>query len=130
MRIDKCTHISNKKKYFTVEDGYYRSFQEIIYIISNESGMDSKCIRLVHLQKKSQQKKKKTKPQQEAVFSALHLLNNLQDFAEKLFHKLERSKDKFEVRLMMMSLISRLIGLHQVREGAGEGRGQDCLNIV
>ena len=51
---------------------------------------------------------------QAAVFSALHLLNDPQDFSEKLFHKLEGSKDKFEVKLMMMSLISRLVGLHQV----------------
>ena len=48
------------------------------------------------------------------MFSALHLLNDPQDFSEKLFKKLEGAKVKFEVRLMMMSLISRLIGVHQV----------------
>ena len=47
-------------------------------------------------------------------FSSLHLINDPQTFAEKLFKKLELSKEGFEVRLMLMSLISRLIGLHQV----------------
>ena len=49
-----------------------------------------------------------------STFSALHLINDPQSFAEELFKKLEHSKEKFEVRLLMMSLISRLIGLHRV----------------
>ena len=48
------------------------------------------------------------------MFSALHLIHDPQDFAEKLFKKLEKSTEKFEVRLMLMALISRLIGVHQV----------------
>lgn len=48
------------------------------------------------------------------LFSALYLINDPQSFAEKLFKKLEHSKDKFEMKLMLMSLISRLIGLNQV----------------
>jgi protein SDA1 len=42
------------------------------------------------------------------------LINDPQSFAEKLFKKLEHSKERFEVRVMLMSLISRLVGLHQV----------------
>ena len=38
----------------------------------------------------------------------------LPDFAEKLFKRLEKSKERFEVRLLLMHLISRLIGVHQV----------------
>ena len=48
------------------------------------------------------------------MFSALHLIHDPRDFAEKLFKKLEKSTEKFEVRLMLMALISRLIGVHQV----------------
>ena len=48
------------------------------------------------------------------MFSALHLIHDPQDFAEKLFVKLEKSTERFEVRLMLMALISRLIGVHQV----------------
>jgi len=47
-------------------------------------------------------------------FSALHLINDPQSFAEKLFACLESTGEKFELRLMMMNLISRLIGLHEL----------------
>lgn len=36
------------------------------------------------------------------------------DFAEKLYKKLESSRGKFDVRVMMMNLISQLIGTHKV----------------
>ena len=36
------------------------------------------------------------------------------EFAEKLFKRLEKSKEKFEVKLLLMNLISKLIGVHQV----------------
>ena len=36
------------------------------------------------------------------------------DFAEKLHKKMESSREKFNVRLLLMNLISRLIGVHQV----------------
>ena len=60
------------------------------------------------------QKRRKRKPKHPPTFSALYLINDPQSFAEKLFKKLEHSKERFEVRLMLMSLISRLVGLHQV----------------
>lgn len=54
-------------------------------------------------------------------FSALHLINDPQTLAEKLFQRLnygsssKKSKDlKFEIRIMIMNLISRLIGLHKL----------------
>lgn len=51
-------------------------------------------------------------------FSALHLINDPQGFAEKLFGRLKRVSNKnvfnFELRLEMMNLISRLIGVHKL----------------
>jgi protein SDA1 len=47
-------------------------------------------------------------------FSALHLVNDPQTLAEKLLANVESTKEKFEVKLMMMSLISRLIGAHEL----------------
>jgi protein SDA1 len=66
-------------------------------------------------------------------FSALHLVNNPQGqpyyfstnqtagrqlratgMAEKLFSSLRRSRDRFEVRLVVMNLISRLVGVHEL----------------
>ncbi|KAK2563401.1 Protein SDA1-like protein [Acropora cervicornis] len=47
-------------------------------------------------------------------FSALHLVNDPQGFSEKLFKRLETCKERFEVKIMMMDLISRLIAVHQL----------------
>uniref|UniRef100_A0A3Q1MQK0 Protein SDA1 n=1 Tax=Bos taurus TaxID=9913 RepID=A0A3Q1MQK0_BOVIN len=36
------------------------------------------------------------------------------DFAEKLLKQLESSKERFEVKMMLMNLISRLVGIHEL----------------
>jgi len=60
---------------------------------------------------------RKTKKKKKPVsfnFSAIHLINDPQGFAEKLFKQVESSKERFEVKLMMMNLIARLIGIHDL----------------
>lgn len=60
-------------------------------------------------------KKHKKKGKAEVFnFSAIHLIHDPQGFAEKLFKELEGSKERFEVKMMMMDLISRLIGIHEL----------------
>lgn len=61
-------------------------------------------------------KKHKKKKKTAEVFnnSALHLLHDPQDMCEKLFSQLEKTTERFEVKLMMMDLASRLIGIHQL----------------
>nr|XP_045583538.1 protein SDA1 homolog [Procambarus clarkii] len=61
---------------------------------------------------KKNQKKKKTKTNFD--FSALHLIHDPQDLAEKLYKRLEKMNERFEVKLMTMNMISRLIGVHQL----------------
>lgn len=58
-------------------------------------------------------KKKKSKAPQ-YNFSALHLIHDPQDFAEKLFKQIEKKNERFEVKLMTLDVISRLIGLHNL----------------
>lgn len=58
-------------------------------------------------------KKKKMKPTS-FNFSAIHLINDPQGFAEKLFKMVESSREKFEIKLMIMNLIARLIGIHEL----------------
>lgn len=58
-------------------------------------------------------KKKKAKAPQ-FNFSALHLIHDPQGFAEKLFKQLEKNNDRFEIKLMTLDVISRLIGLHNL----------------
>lgn len=45
---------------------------------------------------------------------AIQLVYDPQEFAERLLKHLEKSNDRFEVKLMQMSLISRVIGVHQL----------------
>ncbi|KAJ8286649.1 hypothetical protein GJAV_G00041560 [Gymnothorax javanicus] len=59
-------------------------------------------------------KHKKKKRVEVFNFSAIHLIHDPQDFAEKLFRQLEDSKERFEVKIMMMELISRLVGIHEL----------------
>lgn len=61
-----------------------------------------------------QNSKKKKEKAPSFNFSALHLIHDPQDFAEKLFQRLKATHERFEVRLMTLDVISRLIGLHQL----------------
>ncbi|KAK3099295.1 hypothetical protein FSP39_002193 [Pinctada imbricata] len=58
--------------------------------------------------------KRKKKAAESFNFSALHLIHDPQDFSEKLFGQLEKTNERFEVKVMMIDLISRLIGIHQL----------------
>lgn len=71
--------------------------------------------KMVDKVKKVAKKIRKKKQQAPSFnFSALHLINNPQGFAEKLFKQIESSNDRFEVKLMSLDVISRLIGLHNL----------------
>ncbi|KAG0225864.1 Protein SDA1 [Actinomortierella wolfii] len=60
-------------------------------------------------------KKQKAKKKAETFnFSALHLLNDPQGFTEKLYKHLATSRERHEVQLMAMNLISRIIGVHKL----------------
>ncbi|XP_031173679.1 protein SDA1 homolog [Sander lucioperca] len=59
-------------------------------------------------------KHKKKKKVEVFNFSAIHLIHDPQDFAEKLLKQLEDSKERFEVKIMMMEFISRLVGIHEL----------------
>ncbi|KAK3913405.1 Protein SDA1-like protein [Frankliniella fusca] len=64
--------------------------------------------------KKLVKKKKKKNAAPVFNFSALHLIHDPQGLAEKLFKQLETSNERFEVKMLTLDLISRLIGLHQL----------------
>ncbi|KAK7097160.1 protein SDA1 homolog [Littorina saxatilis] len=60
-------------------------------------------------------KRKKNRQKTEVFdFSALRMVHDPQGFSEKLLHQLEGTNERFEVKLMMMDLISRLVGVHQL----------------
>ena len=70
-----------------------------------------KAVSKVH---RAERKKNKPHP---LNFSALHLLHDPQEFAEKLFFKhLQNTKAKLSLdsRLLVLQLVTRLVGLHQL----------------
>jgi len=67
-------------------------------------------VRKAHKKKVNKEKSDPTK----YSFSALHLVHDPQGFAERLQKKMEGLKEKFEVKLLYLDLISRLIGTHQL----------------
>ncbi|XP_022361724.1 protein SDA1 homolog isoform X2 [Enhydra lutris kenyoni] len=69
--------------------------------------------RLEKAMKVLKKQKKKKKPEV-FNFSAIHLIHDPQDFAEKLLKQLESSTERFEVKMMLMNLVSRLVGIHEL----------------
>ncbi|CAK8688818.1 unnamed protein product [Clavelina lepadiformis] len=59
-------------------------------------------------------KHKKKAKKSNTDFSATHLLHDPQGFSERLFKKLQKSNDSFEIRLLMIIVISRVVGTHQL----------------
>ncbi|GAB1601700.1 protein SDA1 homolog [Argonauta hians] len=66
--------------------------------------------RALHVLKKHRKKKRPST----INFSALHLLHDPQEFADRLFKQLQSSNEYYDVKILMMDLISRLIGVHNL----------------
>lgn len=65
--------------------------------------------------KKQVTKIKKKKTQAVAFnFSGVHLIHNPQGMAEALFKQLQSQNERFEVKLMHLDVISRLVGIHEL----------------
>uniref|UniRef100_A0A915JA83 Protein SDA1 n=1 Tax=Romanomermis culicivorax TaxID=13658 RepID=A0A915JA83_ROMCU len=68
-----------------------------------------------NLQKVESKQKSKSNKLKQLDFSAFHYLYDPQDFVEKLFKKLEKCNDRFEVKIMLMALIARTVGIHKLQ---------------
>ena len=69
---------------------------------------------LNNVRKAHRKKVKKDGKVENFNFSALHLIHDPQGFTEKLFKRLDGFKDRFEVKILYIDLISRLIGTHEL----------------
>ena len=63
---------------------------------------------------KKEKKKSKRKTHGIPHFSALNLIYDPQDFAEKLFKLVETTNEGFEIKVAILDLIARLIGIHSL----------------
>ena len=79
--------------------------------VSKKTGKKAKKLeKALALLRKSKKKKKPIS----FNFSAIHLINDPQGFAENLFKQVEKSTERFEVKVMNINLIARLIGIHEL----------------
>nr|XP_002127211.1 protein SDA1 homolog [Ciona intestinalis] len=59
-------------------------------------------------------KHKRKMKKQNTDFSAIHLLHDPQGFVERLFKQLQKTNESFEIRLLYIVVISRIVGVHQL----------------
>lgn len=65
--------------------------------------------------KKAERKKRRREHSNRKItFFPIDLLNDPQEFVEKLFSQLRKMTERFEVKMAMMAVISRLIGRHKL----------------
>lgn len=69
-----------------------------------------------HAERLSKNKRDKEAKHAEIVplFPAIQLLHDPQSLAEKLFKKLRQTGERFEIKILLMNFISRLIGCHKL----------------
>lgn len=89
--------------------------------LKHQAGINKKTKKKVKTMERAVEKVRKNEKKKKAPhplnFSALHLLHDPQGFAEQLFSKhLQNSKSKLnlEQKLLVLQLVSRLVGLHQL----------------
>jgi protein SDA1 len=70
-----------------------------------------RALKTIRAEKKNKKKKEKN---QLSNFTALNLIYDPQDFAEKLFKKAETTNESFELKIAMLDLVARTIGVHQL----------------
>jgi protein SDA1 len=82
----------------------------------DHSKKTKKRLRVVKKQIETNAKNKRDLENKEVtpLFPAIQLLHDPQDLAEKLFKKLRQTGERFEVKLLLMNFISRLIGCHKL----------------
>ena len=70
----------------------------------------SKVDKVIKNHKRKEKRKNKVKFSTD--FLPIDLIYDPTAFAEKLFNKLRKSNDRYEVKLLLLRLISRMIGRH------------------
>ncbi|XP_022855527.1 protein SDA1 homolog isoform X2 [Olea europaea var. sylvestris] len=80
---------------------------------SSKKKKKAKLQRVIRSMKKQQRLSSKNSNNSN-YFSPLNHLKDAQGFAEKLFSRLPTCNEKFEVKMMMLKVISRTVGLHRL----------------
>jgi protein SDA1 len=129
---EACLHSNPKiivaaSKFFLILDYDFDSDPESsdseggdkIALLTQRKGKKLKKQKEAKLDRAIEQEKRKQKRRNLVKFSTdflpIDLIHDPQAFVEKLFSKLKKSNDKYEVKLYMLRLISRMIGRHKIQ---------------
>merc|ERR1712142_1266627 len=96
------------------DDGTKKNEQQMLLAHRVGKHTKKRKKRLDRARAKLRQKEKKKKKPEMFDTAALHLLHDPQGFAERLMTQVEKTTERFEVKLMMIDLVSRLIGVHSL----------------
>lgn len=92
--------------------------KEAVYKASNKGTASSKKKKKAKLQRAIRSMKKQQRLESEKncsnYYSPLNHLKDAQGFVEKLFSRLQSSNERFQVKMMMLQVISRTVGLHRL----------------
>lgn len=92
--------------------------KEAIYKANNKGTSSSKKKKQAKLQRAVRSMKKQQRVQSEnnntSYYSPLNHLKDAQGFAEKLFSRLQTCNERFEVKMMLLKVIARTVGLHHL----------------
>ncbi|KOM40268.1 hypothetical protein LR48_Vigan04g046600 [Vigna angularis] len=92
--------------------------RETLYKASHQGTAASKKKKKAKLQRAIRSMKKQQRMSSErtnnSYYSPLNHLKDAQGFAEKLFTRLKNCNERFEVKMMILKLIARTIGLHRL----------------
>ena len=77
---------------------------------SSKKKKERKLNRVMYTVKKAARKGQESHSES---FAALHLMHDPQTFAEKLFSRMQTGHEKFETRMAMIQVVSRVVGVHK-----------------
>ena len=122
--LSKCTKIAVKAMHFflgietkmTEDDETDASKADKVQVMTHQHSKKTK--KRARMTQKQEEKKRKMQASlgkgTVPLFPALQMIRDPQGLCEKLFRRLRASNEGFEVRLLMMNMVSRLIGCHQL----------------
>eukprot|EP00906_Rhabdomonas_costata_P023351 RCo033609 len=89
--------------------------REIMYNFKKAAKKTGKRRHLMEKALLKVEKARHIKPVEEKVFPAVEVINDPQGFAEKLLGVLQKSHQSFDLRLLVMRVMARLISTHQLQ---------------
>ncbi|XP_023548412.1 protein SDA1 homolog [Cucurbita pepo subsp. pepo] len=91
--------------------------KELVYKAHNKGTSSSKKKKKAKLQRVMRSMKRQQRVSSDrnnSYYSPLNHLKDAQGFAEKLFSRLHACHERFEVKMMMLKVIARTVGLHRL----------------